>query len=299
MLNTVKCYLFSLFFLLQIDGKVTQSLNICLSKLQYEQLLECLSYATHINISKDAVGSSEHYEPEPSVETIKTDFTRPNISFRFNVPTLKLDLKNEFKTSIIHILFQEFSFQKIYTMKKAEILISLRSVVMEDLKFAQNSKLRNMVDSSNESDNLIKNKLSNSCPNLSSGTNYCCIDRYNSMPTVLNHGINIDTKTVNENTPIGKKNNLQASNTCEKENLVLYKSVTIKNIDERKNTEIKCSIDFNNLNLIISTEKWFIVFDFFGLISVPKENSDKQNNKAYSNCKYPIPKKIYINFINF
>lgn len=246
----------------------------------------------------DSVSTSES-DIEPSAEA---DFTKPNespnIRFQFNVPILKLDLKNEFKTSIIHIIFQEFSFEKIDTKKKAEIIISLRSVIMEDLKFSQNSKLRNMVDSSYENENLIRSKLSNSCPNISSGTNSCCIDKYKSMPTVLNHGINVDIKTVKANIPTLKRNNLQTSNCCDKENLVIYKSVTIKNIEEDKKTEIKCSIDFNNLNLIISTEKWFMVFDFFGLISNSMEKSSDQNNKDPSNCKYSLFNK-YLNLLNF
>ncbi|KAI8116294.1 Vacuolar protein sorting-associated protein 13D [Lucilia cuprina] len=132
---------------LLIDGSVTQSLNICLSRSQYEQVIETMGYATNIILLKESIIKTEK-EIEASEEACANEHSKTNdftkICLQFSVPIFKLDLKNEHNISLIHITLQEFIFHKNDTAHQKEVQVLLRSVIMEDLKCTTKSKYRNM-----------------------------------------------------------------------------------------------------------------------------------------------------------
>ncbi|XP_046808377.1 vacuolar protein sorting-associated protein 13D [Lucilia cuprina] len=284
---------------LLIDGSVTQSLNICLSRSQYEQVIETMGYATNIILLKESIIKTEK-EIEASEEACANEHSKTNdftkICLQFSVPIFKLDLKNEHNISLIHITLQEFIFHKNDTAHQKEVQVLLRSVIMEDLKCTTKSKYRYMVNSSKDNDNnhLSRNKISYSCPDLSNFKDFEILNKCMSMPTNLNERRRENIKTKNFNIKCFKKIDLEINQKIKTENLVIYKSITTKNIDTKKEEEIKSFIDFNCLNLIISIEKWFMVFDFFGLITNQVDNSDDPGNQKSSNNQTVVNRELQI-----
>lgn len=215
------------------------------------------------------------------------------ISVQFSVPILKLDLKNEHNVSLVHLSFQEFSFKDVTVAEKQqEIHVLLRSVIMEDLKCPTTSKYRNMVNSSSdvyEQTHFLRNQMSSSCPDLSQTKNQNISKTLGSIPTNLNKITNCGSFIKNCNiTCLKKIEGVQLSQKGCTENLVIYRSCIKKSMDNAAKDTIKSSLDFNCLNLIISIEKWFMVFDFFGLISNHADKEEELSNRLLQNGKYII-----------
>lgn len=238
---------------------------------------------------KESANRSECEEiavKEASDPTNPYQFNKTNIQFA--VPILKLDLKNEHNASLVHITFQEFSFQNIETKNQREVQILLRSVIMEDLKCSADSKYRNMVDSSSDTNNknqFTKNNLSYSCPDLSNYNTFNVLKSYRSIPSNLNDRVNSDINLKEDKIRALKKIYLHINQKDTTENLVIYRSFTTKCEDSSQITKVKSSIDFNCLNLIISIEKWFMVFDFFGLIGNQAGKEEEQIKQILNNRK--------------
>ncbi|KAM7356415.1 vacuolar protein sorting 13D [Cochliomyia hominivorax] len=270
-----------------IDGSVTQNLSVCLSKSQYEQLKESLEYATNIMILKETtnnIGNETDVLQDVHVSNPKTmDFDK--ICVQFSVPIFKLDLKNEHTISLIHITLQEFCFYNKDTKEQREVQVLLRSVIVEDLKCPPNSKYRNIVDSSSEKENnnhASRNKISNSCPDLINFKKFTTVNKSLSIPANLNENTVTKLKNKSDDIKYFGKIDIEINNKSNTENLVIYKSCKSMYLDPEKPDEAKSSIDFNTLNLIISIEKWFMVFDFFGLVSNQENSELKPENKSHN-----------------
>uniref|UniRef100_A0A1A9X0W3 UBA domain-containing protein n=1 Tax=Glossina brevipalpis TaxID=37001 RepID=A0A1A9X0W3_9MUSC len=258
-----------------IEGSVTQNLHISLSRSQYEQLSDALSYGTKVVLHKENINypnkETKLNDEEPKRNSENKSSILQKMSVQFSVPILKLDLKNEHNVPLILITFQEFSFENNDTRTQRELNVFLRSILMEDLKCSAESKFRNMVDSSNEvgieNKHFMSNKLSVSCPSLArSGS--AQTDLNGSMPSNLNEKLNKCLKSREEIVEALKEiEELHIKPKKTTDNLVIYKALVRKAKEPETTDWMSSSIDFSCLNLIISIEKWFMIFDFFGLIT--------------------------------
>lgn len=244
-------------------------------------------------VSKEVINKSENeaeITEDKIVQNIPNSRVFDKICIQFSVPIFKLDLKNEHNISLIHITLQEFCYYNKDTLQQREVQVLLRSVIMEDLKCPTNSKYRNMVDSSSENDSNNKhssrNKLSSSCPNLLNLIETKHVNKCISIPTKLNEKTLNNTQNKIEDIKVFRKIDLEINKKAKTENLVIYKSCTTTYYGTENPEETKSSIDFNSLNLIVSIEKWFMVFDFFGLISNFEDESREQQIKKSYNGKY-------------
>uniref|UniRef100_A0A1I8Q4T0 UBA domain-containing protein n=3 Tax=Stomoxys calcitrans TaxID=35570 RepID=A0A1I8Q4T0_STOCA len=279
---------------LVVDGSVTQNLQVSLSRRQYEQLMECLNYATNVSLTKEACPTTKVDDTLPGNKNVN-DSPKPfyfeMIDTQFSVPILRLDLRNEHNMSLICLTLKEFSFKnKILHNKQKETQILLRSVLMEDLKCPLTSKFRNMVNSSSDilaPSNSFKNHISSSCPDLSRSYNQGNSNIHGSTPS------NLDTLLKNRSTT--KANDIHDLKDIEglhflrnrtTGNLVIYRSL----IREKKHS----SIDFNCLNLIISIEKWFMVFDFFGLISNQSDRETETSKQSPDNKICELSHELHV-----
>ncbi|KAI9588448.1 hypothetical protein GQX74_004293 [Glossina fuscipes] len=278
-----------------IEGSVTQNLHISLSRSQYEQLCDALSYGTKVVLHKENINynnkEAKSSDEEPKRDSSNKTSVLQKMSVQFSVPILKLDLKNEHNVPLILITFQEFSFENNDTSTQRELNVFLRSILMEDLKCSSDSKFRNMVDSSNEigseAKHFINNKLSFSCPNIARHENVR-VDLNASMPSNLNKKSNKYLKSRDEIVKALKEiDEFQIKSKKTTDNLVIYKALVIKATQPETADWISSSIDFSCLNLIISIEKWFMIFDFFGLITnetksdgYPKQQKSKNTGMS-------------------
>lgn len=257
-----------------------QNMLISLSKMQYEQLIESLRYATNLNFQTEMTASEKLYNVETSQIDYKQNISPFKSSVKFLVPLLTLSLKNEHFVSLINLTFSEFSFLREVKTEEIEVRILLESILMEDLKCSANSKFRNLIDSSCDTDDLkmnLKTKLASSCPDLLN-TKYAAANvQYGSSPSDLHKVYREQNNCVNKSMiSFEIEESIKSNNEQPTKKLVVYKSLT-KICNNELPTATKSSIDFNSLLLIISLEKWYIVLDFFGLTSYnPEGNGDLQ-----------------------
>ncbi|XP_075164386.1 vacuolar protein sorting 13D [Haematobia irritans] len=283
---------------LLIEGSVTQNLDVSLSRYQYEQLMESLNYATTIQFKRDT-SSSTAVEEDIAQKVLQKNANKgydfPAINTQFSVPILKLDLRNEHNISLVHLTLQEFSFKTLTVgTKQKDVHILLRTVVMEDLKCSYASKFRKMVNSDVSNPNYsCRKQMSNSCPNLCSNNNTNVCKSYDSIPSNLNKLMNYSAKMEDDAMKCFKdiKNVHHTTNECA-ENLVIYRSC-IKNVGQNNET-VTSSIDFNCLNLIVSIDKWFTVFDFFGLISSNTARDPEPAKQSVHNEKYTSSQELLV-----
>lgn len=263
-----------------------------LTQQQYNELCEALNYATCFPLDKEIIDSSlkqanKHVEnvcnTKCTNEFVSLD-TYVNTYVTFSVPMLMVDLRNEHNVPLIQISFQEFNFRNHNTATEQELEIRLRSILMEDLKCQRDSKLRNMVNSSDKNLNrnkfFINNNISLSCPNLSQITQNVI---FKSVPSNLNANFYENCHT-RDDIDVSLRKNLKSSDT--NDNLVIYKSILTKQSKDSLNLNLlQNSIDFNCLDLVISNEKWFMIFDFLGLISHHQKQDEGEIIKENYNCK--------------
>lgn len=221
----------------------------------------------------------------------------PKISF--SLPIFIVQLKNEHDNPLIEISFREFSVQYDKTSQYETVVqVMLRSILMEDLKCPIDSKYRQMVVSSAQEDRTCRpvNAPSSSCPDLVHMAFKDDIPT-GSLPENLESSAGFDSKTsaapsTNLNAINYHRSRLQVDanatycpgtpppspqSKAHEDNLVIYSALLIDpkcptlatNYQNRRQTS---SIDFNCLNLIISVERWFMVLDFFGLVSEDADN---------------------------
>ncbi|XP_055907883.1 intermembrane lipid transfer protein Vps13D isoform X2 [Eupeodes corollae] len=238
----------------------------------------------------------------------------PKISF--SLPIFIIQLKNEHDNPLIEITFREFSVQYDQASQYETVVqVMLRSILMEDLKCPIDSKYRQMVVSSAQEDRTCRpvNAPSSSCPdlvrvalnndmptgslpeNLESSAGFDCNSSAAAPTTTLN-AINYHRSRLQVNAGADCPGTPPPSpqSKAHEDNLVIYSALLIDpkcptlatNYQNRRQTS---SIDFNCLNLIISVERWFMVLDFFGLVSddedenTPKDGAEEQIDEVHSN----------------
>lgn len=300
---------------LQIAGSVVRPLRLSLSRKQYEQLLETIENIFKVpndlvrppsetqHVKSEEVSEMSTFElnqkfkrrlfNEGSISEKKSTL-EPKVSFE--LPIFVIQLKNEFNDPLIEISFRDFNvnYEK-NNQYETSIQVSLRSLLMEDLLRDVESKHRSMVVSSSpENQNGRPGSVfsSHSCPNL------IALQRSEdgptgSLPDNLESGAGFmflnANKTMCPDTPPPSP---QTSRTRQ-DNLVLYSSLLVDpncpNFETQYNSlKQSSSIDFNSLDLVVSVESWFVLLNFFGLVS----EDDQETAETKEVMKEPIESEI-------
>lgn len=180
-------------FSFQINGSVIKPLNLSLSRVQYEQLLETVEnlFKVPSDLARPPASVRTRYVQQPSDfeltnETFGVDskFKRrlfqSNVAYEkktliepkvaFELPIFIIQLKNELNDPLIDIVFRDFNVNyETNNTYETNLQVSLRSLLMEDLLQSPESKHRAMlVSSSPENQQFRPNSAysSRSCPNL-------------------------------------------------------------------------------------------------------------------------------------
>ncbi|XP_037024186.1 vacuolar protein sorting-associated protein 13D isoform X2 [Bradysia coprophila] len=287
---------------LQITGSVVKPLNLSLSRMQYEQLIETIENLFKIpdDLVRPPSEVPQHSQPDlsefidqPTISSfdIKDNKVRRKLfagpSFNehksyvepkvlFELPSFIIQLKNEVNNPLIEISFRDLKVNyDRCNLYETNVQVSLRSLLMEDLLQPPDSKHRSMVISSSpETQNLRPGTSfsSRSCPNLI-GLHMPDECMTGSLPENLEntHHLNEEQQPINKTTcPDTPPPSPQPRE--RQDNLVLYTSLLIDpecpNFDSHYNSmRQSSSIDFNSLDLIISVQSWFVLLNFFGLLS--------------------------------
>lgn len=306
---------------LEITGSVIEPLQVSLSRQQYEQLLETVENV--FKVPDDLVRPPNEQEaPElvtPSEEPLLTENDElygsmkirrrlfesemncvrkrevaPKI--KFGLPTLIMQLKSEKNEPLIDIIFRDFNvnYERV-DVYNTMIQISLRSVLMEDLKKSIDSKHREMVISTRATPQPLHRNTSimasHSCPNLV-GLQLSAGNMSGSLPNNLEDKTGFSAMTYK---PSNMYSNLKPeypgtpppspslNEKNDEENLVIYTChitdpKSPKFLTEHNGVKQLSSIDFNSLDLIISVESWVNLLNFFGLISEDDGTNSKDVN---------------------
>lgn len=294
--------------IVDVTGSVVRPLNLSLSRMQYEQLIDTLENlfkvpSDLVRPPSDGVHPSDlqpvidveprlfqiddkfkrrlFAEPMQSIDSPANsrNFMRPKVSFE--LPTFTITLKNEVNSPLIEISFRDFNVN--YERKsfyETSIQVSLRSILMEDLLQDPESKHRAMVISSSPAESDGRGSLrsgssyaSRSCPNLV-GVHLLddCIS--GSLPENLetSPGFPTTRPTCPDTPPPSPQPRLN------QDTLVLYSSLIVDPMcplfDSQYNSiRQRSNIDFNSLDLVVSVQSWFVLLNFFGLLS----NNDSLN----------------------
>ncbi|XP_058818048.1 intermembrane lipid transfer protein Vps13D isoform X2 [Topomyia yanbarensis] len=298
----------------KIFGCVVKPLRLSLKRQQYEQLLETIDNvfkiprdlvrppsesavpAKHPDIIEESTFNAypitekvrrglmyqNSFEERPSSLNMKVNFELPAFIIQLNdaknVPQIQISLRN------FSVAFEK---RNVY---ETHVKISLRSIMMEDLLQADTAKNRYMVISSSQSDHYgrpASSFASHSCPNLV-GLLTNIEELPNSLPNNLDDKTGFYFLTANKtlcpDTPPPSPSVQRLNRTAgsdEEANLVIYTSLMIDPACPTFATQFhslqqSSSIDFNSLDLIVSVESWFVLLNFFGLLSDGESSSSIQ-----------------------
>lgn len=257
---------------------MVEALKVSLNRKQYELLLECLRFAT--NFSNGSLNESEDYdqngdsEPSSSSEEVHIIST----IIQFSMPVFQINLQNEYHNDLINLTFKDFNVKHIAKGCDKEVEVVLKSVLMEDLKSDISSPFRNMVTSVDLERNVRKNELSSSsCPDLPSFLN-SQRHRCNSVPSGFYDYMQLKNLGGEKKSTFSNNNDFGRKKESQSQNLVIYKSHTGRSAQNGKLEQLS-SIQFNCLNLAICVERWYTIFDFFGLVSGDNSNEKVAEEK--------------------
>lgn len=269
--NSLYCNIFKYFNFIQsqIKGSMVEALKVSLNRKQYELLLESIRYAT--NFSNEVLNESDELDQNGDIEPTANIDAESIISttIQFSVPVFQINLQNEYHNDLINLTFKNFNVKHISKGFDKDVEVVLKSVLMEDLKSDLTSPFRNMVTSVDLEQKIKKNEMtSSSCPDLPS---YCnsLKNRSSSVPSCFYNHMQVKVFGGDQKYTSSNKNELGKKK--ESQTLVIYKSHTGRSAQNGK-LEQTSSIQFNCLNLAICVERWYTIFDFFGLVSVDNVN---------------------------
>lgn len=290
---------------LNIAGSVVKPLRVSLTRQSYEQLLETIDNIFKVppDLAKppsESVSKLDNIDEEldePDMAYKRRLFNQPSISDQkptlqpkvsFDLPILIIELNNDKNNPLIEIALREFCFnydQK--NMFETAIQVSLRSVQMEDLLRDKDSNQRIMVASSTQdsnNDRFYSSYASYSCPDLAAlihpreELGYSLPDKLDTtcpFPMSKHQQTQQQFKPVCPDTPPPSP-----QPKSREDNLVIYNSTLISPDAPNFHTYFhslrqKSSIDFNSLDLVISVQSWFVLLNFFGLMSDDNYNEQK------------------------
>lgn len=214
----------------------------------------------------------------------------------FSLPVFIIQLNNNENSPVVEICFRDFNvnYEK-QNQWETNLQVSLRSVTMEDLLRPIDSKHRVMVSSANEEQQRMQTPfLSNSCPNLTA-VGQMQSQLSTSLPDNLEPNVGfqqfmkkqkllkVGFLNVTANCPGTPPPSPQARS--REDNLVIYSSVIIDPTcpqfeSKYKSRKARSSIDFNCLSLNVSVESWFVVLNFFGLVSDDNEQVTSKSSST-------------------
>lgn len=290
--------------IVDVTGSVVRPLNLSLSRMQYEQLIDTLENVFKVpsDLVRPPSEGLQSYDHQPIVEvephlfqiddkfkrrlfaepiqsiespTNSRNFMQPKVSFE--LPTFTITLKNEVYCPLIEISFRDFNVN--YERKsfyETSLQVSLRTLLMEDLLEDPESKHRAMVVSSSpiESNGSLRSSssyTSRSCPNLV-GVHLLDDCLTGSLPENLEtlKGFNSTNQTENTACPDTPPPSPQPR--LSQDTLVLYSSLLVDPTcplfdSQYHSMRQRSHIDFNSLDLVVSVQSWFVLLNFFGLLS--------------------------------
>lgn len=180
--------------IVEISGSMIKPLNLSLSRVQYEQLLETVEnlFKVPSDLVRPPAAVRTGYIRQPSESEINSEnfagidpklkrrLFQPNVTHEkrnvfepkvaFELPIFIIQLKNELNDPLIDIVFRDFnvSYETANTYE-THLQVSLRSMLMEDLLQSPDSKHRVMLISSsptNQQPRPTNVYSSRSCPDL-------------------------------------------------------------------------------------------------------------------------------------
>ena len=300
-----------------VSGCIINPLRLTMKRQQYEQVLETIDNvfkvpqdltcpATDVKKTQRAPFIDEDTQPDAdnyfafdkhqqhkksiyqqgSVEQVKQEM-QPKVMF--SLPIFTIQLTNNENTPLVEISFRDFNvnYDKL-NQHETQLQVSLRSVIMEDLLEAIDSKNRIMVSSSNDEEMKQHTSfLSSSCPNLVGiASSHHLMST--SLPDNLQQNQNEFQQLMNrQNKHFKGAGLLNLSSNCpgtpppspqpcssslNEDNLVIYTSLMVDPKspmfeNKYKSRRQRGSIDFNCLSLNVSVKSWFVLLNFFGLVS--------------------------------
>lgn len=276
--------------------------------MQYEQLIETMenifkvpsdlvrppsevpmdnknSDETDYSMGTFEIGAKRKLYNQSSVAESQKSKMEPKVSFE--LPLLCIQLKNLQNDPLIDIIFRDFNVRyERSNVYETNIEVSLRSLQMEDLLQAPESKHRSMLVSSSYEPPMNRQSSgfsSRSCPNLI-GLHFSDECVTGSLPGHLEckSGLNqMQTMLHKPNCPETPPPSPQPK--MRQENLVLYSSMLVDTDCPSFETQYRSvhqssSIDFNSLDLVVSVQSWIVLLNFFGLLSNDIEDSTSSTN---------------------
>ncbi|XP_033238212.1 vacuolar protein sorting-associated protein 13D [Drosophila pseudoobscura] len=278
-----------------IEGSMVETLKVSLNRKRYELLNESIQYATNFSNGK----AIESAHPDPSGVSIPdSDITDEHTIctiIQFSVPVFQINLQNQHHDDLINITFKDFNVKHRVKGYDKDIEIILKSVLMEDLKSDNTSPFRNMVTSINLEKGQKKNaSTSSSCPDLPTHCNYRKY-RSTSEPSCFQENNPFQNFDGAKKSEFSKKNDKGSKRGGQ--TLVTYNSHRGRPSKGTSEMDQFSSIQFNCLNLAICVERWYTIFDFFGLIAAENDNQKvtqekklvkKDTNDFFSTLKVSI-----------
>uniref|UniRef100_A0A182Q6S0 UBA domain-containing protein n=1 Tax=Anopheles farauti TaxID=69004 RepID=A0A182Q6S0_9DIPT len=219
-----------------------------------------------------------------------------SIRVHFELPAFIIQLNGNHNEALVQISFRDFCVdfdkRKLY---ETHVKISLRSLLMEDLLQSDTAKNRYMVVTSAENDSnerqIASSFASHSCPNPVGLLFGMGEGLPNSLPTNLEDRMGFSFLAANrslcpDTPPPSPSVQKPGSRLKSEENLVIYSSVLVDPscptfTTQYNSLQQSSLIDFNSLDLIVSVESWFVLLDFFGLLSDDSDagsSSDKSQS---------------------
>lgn len=318
--------------ILQVNGSFIKTLNLSLSRGQYEQLLETIENLFKVPKDLARPPASVHHAAANADETdavhgaatafaathepfeVDAKFKRrlfdQSIAYErksqlepkvvFELPLFIIQLKNELNDPLIDIAFRDFNvnYERTNTYE-TNLVVSLRSLLMEDLLQPPDSKHRSMLVSSSPDSQSMRPcsaYSSRSCPNLI-GLHFDDDSLTGSLPKNLESGAGFANYMSANATAAacGVPSSAQQKSNCpgtpppspqrqtREDNLVIYSSLIVDPdcptfATQYKSMRQSSAIDFNSLDLIISVKSWFAFLNFFGVLSDSNSEASAEAN---------------------
>lgn len=250
---------------------MVETLKVSLYRKQYKNILESIKNATNFSHGNSPEIRKPKAKSAIVTNTNASDMNRLSSTIKFSVPVFEINLQNECYEPLVNMTFKDFGVEHCISGNNEYLKVLLNSVLMEDLKSDISSPFRNMVTSINlEKAFHKKGQTSSSCPDLPNFTSKQPRSMSSSEPANL-----CEYTKIKNNKKYSKHSlcNSKDFSYLKKHNLVIYKSHTrrvIHSSSEAK-SETENSIEFNCLNLTMCVDRWYTIFDFFGLISDTEE----------------------------
>ncbi|XP_054285267.1 intermembrane lipid transfer protein VPS13D-like [Macrosteles quadrilineatus] len=319
----------------QIRANVVTPLKVSLTRQQYEQVLETVAYvlsgqSAAVSEQSEQNGHSDRPLQDIEEDTELTGVTTLNLDPKLrarmymntsanqelrqqssfilrasmDLPVLTVELIADLgsgEQGLVDLSFKDLQIQydKSHPLE-TNIQMSLRSLLMEDLLQAPDSKYRRIMASSQTSAAPHhSNHVSQSCPNLAavlhpgSGSQmHISLPDHLETENVYGSKYHHDTQTSSSkrttkptvtteglypSTPPPSPRATASPCGYSEDNLVHINMVLRAPRHPALNNSKCVTIDFNSLDVVVNVESWVVVLDFFGISSTGREPDNKRS----------------------